>query len=441
MSRRKDFPTYRLHRQSGQAVVTLTDPSGRRRDVLLGAHDSPESRAAYDRVIAEWAAAGRRLAGPPAGGASPATRSVNEVLAAFWDHAEAHYRHPDGTPTRELADFKLSLRPLKHLYGDSPAGGFGPLALKAVRQLLIDGYEHPRYGTQPPLSRGVVNQRIGRIRRVFRWAVEQEMVPPAACQGLAAVRGLARGRCAARETEPVRPVAEGVVRETQPFLNRHVRGMVEVQLLTGARPGEVCALRSCDIDTSGGIWLYRPGSDGGPHGRHKTAHHGHQRVIAIGPRAQQVVREFLTLDTRAYLFSPRRAVEELRAEKRRQRKTRVQPSQQDRRKRNPKRHPGQRYTTAAYGHAVRVAVAAANTARACAACKGLKPAERCARCRAAALPHWHPHQLRHTAATRIRREYGLDVARVVLGHRSPQITELYAELDTARAAEVMAKLG
>jgi integrase len=55
--------------------------------------------------------------------------------------------------------------------------------------------------------------------------------------------------------------------------------------------------------------------------------------------------------------------------------------------------------------------------------------------------HWHPHQLRHTAATKIRREFGLDVARVILGHRSPQITELYAELDIGRAAEVMARFG
>jgi integrase len=434
MSRRSDFPSYRLHKQSGQAIVTLTDPSGRRRDVLLGEFDTPQSRAEYDRVIAEWVAAGRRLVDPQGGSAAAATRSVNEVLAAFWGHAEAHYRHPDGTPTRELADFKLSLRALRHLYGDSPAGEFGPLALKAVRQLLIDGYEHPKYGAQPPLSRGVVNQRIGRIRRVFRWAVEQEMVPPSVYQGLAAMRGLARGRSGAREREPVRPVAEEVVREMQPFMNRHVRGMVDVQLLTGARPGEVCVLRACDIDMGGSIWLYRPD-------RHKTAHHGHQRVIAIGPRAQEILREFLTLDTQAYLFSPRRAMEEIRERQRRDRKTPVPPSQRHRRKARPKRKPGERYTTDAYDHAIRKAIAAANKARACNECRKLKPAQRCAKCRAATLPHWHPHQLRHTAATRIRREYGLDIARAILGHRSPQITELYAELDTAHAAEVMRRLG
>jgi hypothetical protein len=57
------------------------------------------------------------------------------------------------------------------------------------------------------------------------------------------------------------------------------------------------------------------------------------------------------------------------------------------------------------------------------------------------VPHWHPHQLRHTKATEIRREAGLDAARAVLGHRSPKVTEVYAEIDVNKAAEVMAKLG
>jgi len=64
-----------------------------------------------------------------------------------------------------------------------------------------------------------------------------------------------------------------------------------------------------------------------------------------------------------------------------------------------------------------------------------------AACEKAGVPHWHPNQLRHTKATEIRREEGLDASRVVLGHRSPQITETYAEIDTKKAIEVMAKMG
>jgi integrase len=316
---------------------------------------------------------------------------------------------------------------------------------------MVEGYEHPEYGPQPSLARPVVNQRVGRIRRMFKWAVENELIPPSVLQGLAAVRGLQIGRCNAREPEPVRPVAEATVLATLSHVLPPVRALVELQLLTGMRPGEAVIMRSCDLDMSGKAWLYRPGSDQGRAGRHKTAHHGHPRVIALGPKAQEVIRPFLKLDTRAYLFSPRDAVAVFRQEQRKRRKTKVQPSQLERRKARPKKRPGDRYTVSGYAHAVAAACIKAFPPPAPLAQRAdetksqwlarLTPEQHeeleCWR----KARHWHPHQLRHTAATKLRREFGLDVARVVLGHRSPQMTELYAELDIGRAAEVMARMG
>ncbi len=116
-------------------------------------------------------------------------------------------------------------------------------------------------------------------------------------------------------------------------------------------------------------------------------------------------------------------------------------SQQDRRKRRPKKRPGDRYTTAAYGHAIRGAVEAANKAQACDPCKALKPEERCDACKAAALPHWHPHQLRHTHATEVRRRFGLEAAQVALGHSQANVTQVYAERDLALATKVAAEIG
>jgi integrase len=192
-------------------------------------------------------------------------------------------------------------------------------------------------------------------------------------------------------------------------------------------------MRAIDLDMTGRVWLYRPGSDQGPEGTHKTAYRGHQRIIALGPRAQEVIKPFLRLDTRAYLFSPREAMETLWEEKRRERKSKVPPSQVCRKKARPQRQAHDRYTVSSYGKAILRGCDKADAA-AHEQDKSIPPEHR-------VVPHWHPHQLRHAAATAIRREYGLDVARVVLGHRSPQITELYAELDVNRAAEVMAKLG
>jgi integrase len=405
MSESPRVPSYRRHKQSGQAIVTLPDGLGGRHDVLLGKYGTPESRQEYVRVLGEWEANGRRLPGSSPFSCNGLT--VNELILAYWSHVETRYRRPDGTPTSEVAEFRRALRVVRELYARTVAKDFGPLALKATRQKMVEG----------GVCRGVVNQRVGRVKRMFRWGVENELVPPSVYQGLQAVRGLERGRSDARETKPVGPVSEAAVNDTLPYLNRHTAGMVRVQLLTGARPGEVCRMRTCDIDMTGKVWLYRPGSDEGPHGAHKTAHHGHQRVIAIGPKAQAIIKEFLTLDTQTYLFSPRRAMEEKRVERRRNRKTKLQPSQRSRRKQKPKRAPGERYTTGAFDHAIRQA------------------------CLKAGITPWHPHQLRHARATQLRREFGLDTARTVLGHRSPAVTEVYAELDTSKAAEVMAKLG
>jgi integrase len=366
------------------------------------------------------------------------------MVAAYLNHARQHYRHPDGTPTSELRDFVSSLRPLCYLHGHTVAREFGPLALKTVRELMVKGYDHPKYGPQEALSRGVVNQRIGRIRRAFRWAVENEFVPATVLHGLQAVRGLQRGRSAARETDPFRPVAESVVEETLPRLLAPARVMVKLQLLTGMRPGEVVIMRVCDLDTSGKMWLYRPA-------RHKTAHHGHDRVIVLGPRAQEEIKPFLTLDTQAFLFSPRDGMKRLFAEKRARRRSKVQPSQRCRAKANPKVRPRERYTVCSYGRAIAKACDRAFPAPA-PLCRAdgetiaewrarLTPEQR-AELKTWRIAHrWHPHQLRHTAATKLRKEFGLDIARVILGHRSPQITELYAELDVERAADVMARIG
>ena len=54
---------------------------------------------------------------------------------------------------------------------------------------------------------------------------------------------------------------------------------------------------------------------------------------------------------------------------------------------------------------------------------------------------WSPNQLRHTAATVIRREFGLEAAQVVLGHSQANVTQVYAERDLAKGLEVARQIG
>lgn len=54
---------------------------------------------------------------------------------------------------------------------------------------------------------------------------------------------------------------------------------------------------------------------------------------------------------------------------------------------------------------------------------------------------WHPHQLRHTHATRVRRESGLEEPQIQLGHSKADVTPIYAERDMGRAADVAQRIG
>jgi integrase len=436
MSRRSHVPTYRLHKQSGQAIVTLTDSFGNRRDVLLGKHDTPESRQEYGRVIAEWEAAGRRLPCTPA---SAQRFSVNEVLVLYWKWAEGYYGYQDGKKGHALKD---ALRIVKELYGSTPAAEFGPLALKACRQRMI-GLDW---------SRSYVNSQVDRIRRVFRWAAEEELLPAGVYQDLQTVVGLRRGKSEARETEPVRPVAVEVVEATLPCMPVIVRAMVRLQLLLGCRPAEVCLLRPLDIDMRNpSCWVYRPGSDRGRHGTHKTAHHGHDRIILIGPKAQEILRPYLGTKLDAYSFCPATAEAERQAERRRNRKTPMTPSQKKRRpKPNPKRPKRGRYDVNSYRNAIYRACDKAFPAPApLARLPGEKKkawlarltAEQQAELDAWQKAHrWHPNQLRHSRATELR-PHGLDVTKTILGHTKVETTQVYAEKDLAAAMELVSRIG
>ncbi len=120
------------------------------------------------------------------------------------------------------------------------------------------------------------------------------------------------------------------------------------------------------------------------------------------------MREFLTTDLQAFLFSPRAGRAAFIQEA--YREGAGVPAK-------GKWLPGERYSSSTYCDAI---------ARACVK---------------AGVPGWHPHQLRHNSGTRLRREFGIETARTVLGHTSAAMTELYAEADAAKAREAAAKLG
>jgi len=414
--------------------VVWTDPTGSRRFKLLpGVFDTKESRAAYATLLLELNAAPHRPAVADTDGFT-----VAEVLLAFLDHAEQHYRTPDGKPTSEIYEVRVVIRVLRELYANTPVSEFGPLCVKAARQRWVNEGR----------SRTECNRRVAITKRIFKWAVAEELVPPTVHQALATVTGLQKGRTAAREMPPVGPVEDSVVDATLPLLNRHIRGLVELQRLTGCRPGEACTVRLCDIDVGGTVWLYRP-----PH--HKNAHRGQSRTIAIGPKAQEVLREFFTTDPTDYLFSPAKAVEEILAARSEARRTPRFPSHMRRniakRVTHPKRRPAKRYNTQTYGLAVdracdRVFLPSGDVAQRAEESKlswwGRLSEKQQEEVKMWRKEHrWHPNQLRHAFATNVRKAHGLEAAQVLLGHTRADVTQVYAERNGELAATVAAKIG
>ena len=254
------------------------------------------------------------------------------------DHAERHYRHPDGRLTSEIHNWNQVERVTRELYGHTLVREFGPLALKAIRQRMID----------EKLCRTVMNRRVAKVRHIFKWGMGEQLVRPEVYTALTAVSGLQQGRTTVRETEPVGPVDDATVTPL-PHLNRVVAELIEFVQLAGSRPGETCSIRQCDIDMSGAIWLYRPIA-------HKSAWRGKTRTIAIGPKAQQLLKTFFTPSRDDYLLSPRRAMEEHYAHRGENRQTPRYQSHMARnpskRAKHPKRPPHDHCTTTALNRAV-----------------------------------------------------------------------------------------
>lgn len=418
-------PSLRVHKATGQAYIYV---HGQR--MYLGRHDRPETVQKYHQTVAEYMATG---------GQAPVEKTaikIKELMARFWVWAEGYYVMPDGSTGKELDNYRHALRPLKEIYADTPVTSFGPRALQAVRQRMIDkGW-----------CRRSVNRHVCRVKSLFRWGTEQELIPGTIYHALEAVAGLKRGRSGAKEGPPVKPVPIDHVYAIQPFVSRQVWALIQLQLFTAARTGELLDLRPADIDRSGKVWTFRPDE-------HKTVHHGHRRAIYFGPKAQAVLAPFLLRPADKAMFSPAEAEKERREMAHEARTTPMSCGNRpgSNRSENPKRPPRETYDVATYRRAI---------ARACDQAfpppepLAQKPDESRKKWMARLTPdqkkalkqwrsahRWHPHQLRHTAATELRKEFGLEAARVVLGHRSSAVTEIYAEIDHAKAIEAMLKVG
>ncbi|NNJ24883.1 Tyrosine recombinase XerC [Planctomycetes bacterium LzC2] len=335
-------------------------------------------------MIGQWQATGQT----PAKATTATVRSrriaaevgppVNDVILAFWQWAARRY--PERQPGRmngEPVGYKIALKLLRSGREPTSATSFGPIAVRECQRMMV----------AEGRSRTYCNMNLCRLKRVFKWAVSWEMIPPSVLTALQTVEGLRKGEPEAKEPEAKEPEAkEPEAKETAARrgvdpehdasawkrLGPRNRDLIHLQLWTGSRPAELLNLTTRDIDRAGVVWLATLGD-------HKTAHLGKARTLCFGPKCQKILAKYL--DDRA-------------------------PD-------------------------VRLFRTSVNTLRQAAA----------GACRRSGAPRWTPYQLRHSFAYRARAEAGLYAAQKLLGHSSAKMTEGYASADLTSAIQSAAKAG
>lgn len=147
MPRTKRPPSYRFHKARNCAVVMIDD-----KNFYLGPYGSPESLEKYARLISQSHVEQEAHRNSPIQSGSQDPISVSELILRYLEFACEYYRK-HGQRTGEFENIPCAVRPLKRLYGHTPAGQFKPKDLELVRQAMIDD----------DLARKTINGRIGRI--------------------------------------------------------------------------------------------------------------------------------------------------------------------------------------------------------------------------------------------------------------------------------------
>ncbi len=255
-------PVYKLRRCRG-CDYAITKINGKQHH--LGKYNSPESKAKFNRLVAEW----------ETGNLGGRVQTVAHLIADYVEHCQGYYVK-NGKPTSEIYAVRVAMRHLYELAGTMAAEEFTPRQFKTLRSQIVES----------GLAIKTVNHYALHVRKCFKLAASDGKIPAEVFTAISTVEQLKPGRCKAHVPEPKQAVSVDRVNAVLPYLPERVADMLRVQLATGMRPNEVCKINPADIDTAGEVWVYSPRN-------HKTEHHGKRRTILIGETAQSVLSRYM----------------------------------------------------------------------------------------------------------------------------------------------------
>lgn len=389
------------------------DDTKRRRTKRFGRTDQVTRKVAQARyrnwLTNEWEAK-NTIRNP----LDPNAYTVNKLAAAYREHAATLYRKA-GEATSHLDTVNAALDAMTTTYNGLPVDEVGAPEIKRLVDSMIVGAD--RHGVTRARSIYTVNGRLRIIKQAFRWARLYGLVSKETAYDVSIVPPLRAGRTEAKSPRKVLPVPEAILDATIAAATPTIADMIRALLLTGMRPGELCALRACDVERDGDVWLYRPAT-------HKTEHHGKERIILIGPLAQAILKPYIDRRTKLseYVFLPAEAHRE-RLEQCGFGKVMAYQLSRSTFK------PGRCFKHDTFYGQV------------CRTCDRAFDADGTKRKAKNYTHRWHPHRLRHNAATRVREQFGIEAAKDLLGHSSLSTAMIYAERSMDRMKEIARKAG
>ena len=344
--------------------------------------------------------------------------TVQELLQGYRVHSsktiakvQSNKKHPDYTFIDRVEKF---LKP----YMDWPAKDFGPDELLDVQKAMIE-YRYYIGDKEKRYTRRGINDNINWIRKIWKWGMGRCMVSAEQIQGFQEVKPLRIGTTLAPDNIKRKRVTQEEIQEVVNCLGSVVGDMLRIIWYTGMRPNEVCSMRPCDIIRDDeDCWLYIPGRDFSPVGKHKTMRFERMKVIPLAKESQQILsKRIKDFDSTDYIFSPKETVNALLARKAKERRTPLSCGNRPgtNRKEHPMIKPRARYDH----HTLR---------RAC---------QRA--CKKAGVEPFVPYDLRRSMATRTRATLGKEATKVLLGHAKTSTTEIYL-LEEVQEAVKVAKL-
>jgi integrase len=227
-------------------------------------------------------------------------------------------------------------------------------------------------------SREYGNRLLRIVKECCEWAMNRDYLTSDQERKIQTVKRLTNAEAS---TKVVGPVDDADVNTTLQLLSDDFQDMILFLRTTGCRPGEARLLQVGDVDCE--HWIFKPV-------KHKTSHRGKSRVIPIPTSVRPTLRPRLLRPDDAFVFGA---------------------------------DDGERaYHKRALARAIDRAIVQINCERA----EDDLPA----------MEHWHPYQLRHTRATEVREQYGVEVAQVILGHSRIDMTQHYAGVTEEKAKEV-----